>query len=520
MKPSPTTGGRVTTFVNARVFTADPARPDAWSVSIRDGTIVAIDGPRDAFPDADVVDLGGRFLLPAFIDAHLHLTLGATTLAQCDLSGARSRDEFESRLARHAARLDSAGDPDAWLVAFGWNEADWRGEAPTRDWLRAAGERPAVAWRMDQHACVVNDAALARIDATDIDGGEIDRDANGAPTGTFREQAAWKRVIPRIPEPSPEAKRANLARATAYLHSLGVASVGSMEYLRDLGAVYGPMLDDLALRVHATVLDRDWPLDAPPALPAHANAFFRIVGMKSFADGTLGSRTAWMLEPYADAPHTAGLAMEHALRGELAAWMRAVQALGLSPSVHGIGDRAARAILDAMDACADAPAPRFEHAQTLHPDDLPRLAGRFASMQPLHKADDARLAHARLGPARIARFFPFRALVAHGARLAFGSDWPIVSPDPLLGIKAAVTGLDLDGRPFATEHSISIHDALVAYTRTPAEMLGFPGGMLREGRAADLVVLDRSPFEVDWTRESPRIEATIVAGATVFSGTR
>jgi len=200
--------------------------------------------------------------------------------------------------------------------------------------------------------------------------------------------------------------------------------------------------------------------------------------------------------------------------------MRAVQDIGLSPSVHAIGDRAARALLDAFDACDDSPAPRFEHAQTLHPRDVPRLAGRYASMQPLHKADDARIAPARLGEARMGSFFRFRALLAHGARLAFGSDWPIVSPDPLLGIKAAVTGLDLDGRPFATEHSISVHDALVAYTRTAAQMLELPSGTLAPGRAADLVVLDRSPFEIDWTREMPRVEGAFVAGNRVYRAPR
>ena len=523
---------RTTTFVNARVWTADPLRPHARRVSIREGRIVSVDGvaatgePRasdGSMPSSaahDVLDLEGRWIGPAFIDAHLHLTLGAATLAQCDLSACASRAEFERRIASHAARLDAAGERGAWLVAFGWNEADWRGTAPAQAWLDAAGERPAVAWRMDQHACLVNAAALARLDAsrvaTGVDGGEIDRDAAGAPTGFFREQAAWKLVIPAIPEPSTAAKRANLAKACAHLHTLGLGSVGSMEYLRDIRSVYLPGRDALTLRVHATVLDRDWPLGEPPEIPAESSDFFRVIGLKSFADGTLGSRTAWMLEPYADARATSGLAMEHTLRGELAAWMRAVQALGLSPSVHAIGDRAARELLDAMDACADAPAPRFEHAQTLHRDDIPRLAGRFASMQPLHKADDARLAIARLGHARIGRFFAFRALLAHGARLAFGSDWPIVSPDPLLGIKAAVTGLDLDGRPFATEHSISVHEALVAYTRTAAEMLGLPGGMLRPGRAADLVVLDRSPFETDWTRELPRVEATVVGGRGAF----
>jgi predicted amidohydrolase YtcJ len=497
---------RTTTFTNARIWTADPSRPHATSVTFRDGGIVALDAPATG----DVVNMDGRWIGPAFIDAHLHLTLGAATLAQCNLGGCASRAEFEARIATHAAALDASGERDAWLVGFGWNEADWRGEAPTRAWLSAAGARPAVAWRMDQHACVVNDAALARLDTTPIEGGEIEREL-----GIFREQAAWKRVIPAIPSPSLAAKRANLAKATAYLHSLGIGSVGSMEYLCDIRDVYVPARDALTLRVHATVLDRDWPIAQPPKLPHESSESFRIIGMKSFADGTLGSRTAWMLEPYSDKPETSGLAMEHALRGELAQWMRAVQDMGLSPSVHAIGDRAARELIDAMDACADAPAPRFEHAQTLHPREVPRLAGRYASMQPLHKADDARLALSRLGPSRIERFFAFRALLAHGARLAFGSDWPIVSPDPMLGIKAAVTGLDLDGRPFATEHSISVHDALVAYTRAAAEMLDLPGGVLAPGRAADLVVLDRSPFEVDWTRESPRVEGTFVAGRRV-----
>lgn len=501
---------RTTILTNARIWTADPARPHATRLAFRDGSIVALDG-RVADGDTHEIDMGGRWVGPAFIDSHLHLTLGAATLAQCDLAGCTAREEFERRIAEHARTLDAAGERDAWLVGFGWNEADWRGDAPTRAWLAAAGARPAVAWRMDQHACVVNDAALSRLDTSPIDGGEIEREH-----GVFREQAAWKRVIPAIPAPSLAAKRANLAKAAAHLHSLGIGSVGSMEYLCDIRDVYVPARDGLTLRVHATVLDRDWPLAQPPKLPHESSAFFRIVGMKSFADGTLGSRTAWMLEPYGDRPGTCGLAMEHTLRGELAPWMRTVQDMGLSPSVHAIGDRAARVLLDAMDACGDEPAPRFEHAQTLDARDVPRLAGRFASMQPLHKADDARLALARLGPSRIERFFAFRTLLAHGARLAFGSDWPIVSPDPLLGIKAAVTGLDLDGRPFATEHSIPLHDALAAYTRNAAEMLGLPGGVLAPGRAADLVVLDRSPFELDWTRELPRVLRTVVAGRTAF----
>ncbi len=515
------------TITNARIFTADPQKPFAQSLSFRGRVITAVDRSPESAGVHETLDLGGRFLCPAFIDSHLHLTLGAATFSQLDLSGCRSRAEFEARIARHAAAMTD----DSWLVAYGWNEADWSGDAPTREWLAAAGSRGAVAWRMDQHACTLNDAALACIDTRPIDGGEID-----VARGIFREAAAWQRVVPAIPQPSRERKHANLLRAQEFLHSLGIASVGSMEYLEDLCRVFVPLRDALSLRVHATVLDRDWPLTKPPELPRETSDFFRIIGFKSFADGTLGSRTAHMLEPYRDATvssaHPCGLSLEHTARGELAAWMRAVQQRGLSPSVHAIGDRAARALLDACDnacdkacdkACEhafDAPPPRLEHMQTLAREDIPRLAGRYASMQPLHKADDARLVESRLGPSRLNRFFCFRSLLAHGARLAFGSDWPIVSPDPMLGIKAAVTGLDLDGRPFATAENISVNDALLAYTRVGAEMLGLSSGFIRAGRAADFVVLDRSPFEIDWTRERPSVDATIVAGRTMFSRDR
>ncbi|MFZ9882563.1 MAG: amidohydrolase family protein, partial [Phycisphaerales bacterium] len=146
-----------TTIVNARIWTGDPARPHASSIAFRGGRIVALDAPASGH----VVDLGDRWLGPAFIDAHLHLTLGAATLAQCDLSACASREEFEARVAAHAKALDASDERGAWLVGFGWNEADWRGDAPTRAWLSAAGPRPAVAWRMGPPACVVYDAALA-----------------------------------------------------------------------------------------------------------------------------------------------------------------------------------------------------------------------------------------------------------------------------------------------------------------------------------------------------------------------
>ena len=226
-----------------------------------------------------------------------------------------------------------------------------------------------------------------------------------------------------------------------------------------------------------------------------------------------------MLEPYADQPDAGkGMLIELAEEGVLEPWIQAVHQHGYSPSMHAIGDRALRLALDAADTLpADArERVRFEHAQTIHPDDLPRMRGRFASMQPLHKASDAVTALERLGPGRMDRFFPFRTLLDAGARLAFGSDWPIVSCDPFEGIRAAVTGRDLEGRVHRAEDTIPVEAAIAAYTTEARACLGAAGGSIAVGEPADLVLLDRDPVEVDWhTEENPEVLATIVAGRIV-----
>lgn len=506
------------TLVGARIHTMNPGRPRVDSIVFRDGRIAALNPER---PIGRVLDLGGLTVVPGLVDAHLHCALGGETLLQLDLSSARCRNDVD-RLVRERHAALPAG---VWLIARGWNEDGFQPRIPPdRTWLAAAGDRPCVCWRMDHHACVVNDAVLARLrERHDLSGdplgGRILRDARGEATGLLQEAAAWQFVQPIMPSPSPEDRRRAALEAHAYLASLGITAAGSMEYEKVLREAIEPQRGKLSVRMRITLLDREWPLDLAYAKGFTNDDRLAVIGMKAFIDGTLGSRTARMLEPYCDDPSNRGLLVELAERGVLVDWIRLVRAAGLSPSMHAIGDEAARIALDAIDA-SDAlgvPPARIEHAQTIAPEDIRRFAGRFTSMQPLHKAYDARSAASRLGSRRMQRFFPFRALQHAGARLAFGSDWPIVSPDPIAGIAAAVTGLDVDGQPCRVEDNIGVHEALIAYTRTAAECLGLDAGVLAEGRLADCTILDADPYACDWVRRRPTVVATIMGGTTTFA---
>jgi predicted amidohydrolase YtcJ len=490
--------------------------PKLVDLAITDGMISSIEAP-GTLKNLETLDADGDCLHPGFVDSHLHFSLGGKTLRQLDLSGVRSRDDFEAAIARRCAELE----PGAWLQALGWNEANWPdGTMPEKSWLRAAGDRPTVCYRMDFHACVVNEPVLAMLEgAACPPGGRINCDASGEPDGLMVESAAWHLVNPLVPELTPSERLAAARAAAEHCARLGLVAVGSMEYPAELAEGIMPQRETLGLRFLVTLLERTWPLDCTIAERFPADAWLKVIGFKAFLDGTLGSRTAAMLEPYTDQPEAGkGMLIELAEEGVLEPWIQAVHQHGYSPSMHAIGDRALRLALDAADTLpADArERVRFEHAQTIHPDDLPRMRGRFASMQPLHKASDAVTALERLGPGRMDRFFPFRTLLDAGARLAFGSDWPIVSCDPFEGIRAAVTGRDLEGRVHRAEDTIPVEAAIAAYTTEARACLGAAGGSIAVGEPADLVLLDRDPVDVDWhAEENPEVLATIVAGRIV-----
>ncbi len=503
---------------NGRIWTADAARPHARSLVIAGGRVGAVDAGADGGPPG-ANDLEGRTVIPGLIDAHLHVLEGGISLGRLDLSRARSRAELEAAIARRHRELP-AGE---WMLGFGWNCEGWpEGGAPDKSWLAGAGDRPVFCTRMDMHAVLVNDAVLRLIDTSaDPPGGRIVRDPRTRrPTGLLLEAAAWHLAGAHVPRPGVAARRAALRAAQQHLLAHGVTAAGAMEDASDVRDVFEPLRDELVVRYRVTLMDRGWPMDFSFSRSFRNRENLAVIGCKAFLDGTLGSRTARMLRDYDDDPGNRGLLVELGADGNLERWARAVAAEGLSPAVHAIGDEAARLALDAFEsdrARFTAVRARVEHAQQVDPSDIPRFAGLVASMQPLHKADDGRYVRRRLGAERLSGTFAFRRLLRAGARLAFGSDWPVVSCDPLLGVRAAVTGLTLDGEALGQDQNLTVQEAISAYTAGSAWALRLDdAGRLVPGALGDLVVLDRDPFTADWARDPPRVAMTVIGGRVVY----
>jgi predicted amidohydrolase YtcJ len=328
-----------------------------------------------------------------------------------------------------------------------------------------------------------------------------------------------------VPESTDAEKREALRAAQARAHELGLTAVGTMEYESDIRRIYEPMRDRISLRCRVTLLDRAWPMEFDYGRDFAGDDRLAVIGYKTFVDGTLGSRSARMLADYADDPGNRGMFVELAADGRLEDWARGVIEAGLSPSLHAIGDEAVRCVLDLAErlgppARSGATRLRLEHAQHVDPADVKRCRGLIVSMQPTHRADDGRYALRRLGPARLNTFYPFRSLREAGAKLAFGSDWPVVTCDPLTGIRFAVTGLTTDGERFLPEETIGVEEALRAYTVGAAQALQLDdAGALRPGGLADLVMFDHDPFSADWTDHPPRVLLTMAGGKIVYDET-
>lgn len=530
---------------NACIYTQDAALPWAQAVAMADGRILAVGADEEilAFGRAETecIDAGGRLVLPGLCDAHIHLSHYALGLREVRLADTRTRSEMIDRIREAAARTA----PGMWIVGQGWNESWWGDtDFPTAAEIDAAtgAESPAIFYRSDMHSAVVNSAALRLAGITaatpNPPGGVIDRDASGQPTGFLRELAI-DLVSQHVPPPTAEEHDAALLDGTAALHRLGITAVhaqrvkdgddgprewASLLRLREAGK--------LRLRVACNVAAHEMGHLAGLGLrTGFGDDYLRLGHVKVFADGSLGSRTAWLLAPFvklsADEVDNTGVCVTSP--EQMAAEFRRAVELGFPISVHAIGDRANRVVLDIFEELAgSALAPsiphRIEHVQIIDPTDLPRLAqlGVTASVQPIHATDDMDTADLFLG-ARGAHMYNFRSLIESGALVAFGSDAPVADPNPFVGIHAALVRQRVErlpAPPWYASECITLQQAIYAYTLGAARAAGWEQsiGSITPGKRADLIVLDRNLFALrEEEIRAGAVAATAVA-ATIFDG--
>lgn len=505
------------------------AGPDAEAVGVS-GDRIAYVGSSDGAPvAAEVVDLDGAFVVPGFIDNHVHFLQGGMQLASVDLRSADSPEEFARRIGEFAAGLP----PGRWILGGDWDHEAWGGELPSREWIDSVTpNNPVFVSRLDLHMALANSLALelagVSSETPDVDGGTIVRAPDGSPTGVLKDEAMnylWE----VIPAPTREERLEALDRAMDHAASLGVTQV------HDVGT-YGGWVDhetfeeaeDLRVRIYNIVSITSWErLAALIESEGRGDDMLRWGGVKGFVDGSLGSTTAWFYDPYLDEPSTRGLVVTDTT--ELRALIVNADAAGLQLAIHAIGDRANDWLLDVF---AELPSlygerqrrSRIEHAQHLSTDALGRFAalGVVPSMQPYHAVDDGRWAEKRIGTGRAERTYAFRSLLDAGAPLTFGSDWTVAPLDPLLGIHAAVTRATIDGlKPegWVPSQKITVEDALRAYTSGNA-WAGWQEdevGTLEPGKLADLVVLDRDLRVVDPEHiPGARVLRTVLGGRPVY----
>ncbi len=527
---------------NGKVLTMDEAAPTATAVAIAGGCIVAVGGDTDirllAGSRTRQVDMQGCTLLPGFFDSHFHFYQWSVGRTQMNLSPAQDFAGCMDMISRAAAQLS----PGQWLHGAGFNETDWTGghepRMPTRKDLDAvAPENPALIYRCDLHLAVANSKALeqARVgpQTPDPEDGSIERDASGAPTGVLREGAITL-VRDAAPEPTDAELERIMETGVAELQRMGVTAVHDVRLAGAVAESARTLRVWQRLRRKNALGLRCWAAAPAESLQEAVtlglqsglgDGRLRLGCVKFFFDGGMGARTAWMLEPFRDTGE-AGVCLYRPDR--LAMDVRTAHANGLAVMIHCIGDRAVREVTDMFErlyADADlqrerlAMPHRIEHAQAARPEDLQRL-GRLpvaVSAQPTNMILDINMIE-HCAPDQAHFTYPFRNMLDNGVELMFSSDAPVCDPNPLLGVQAAVTRARLDGTPqggWRPEHKVSLHEALLAYTLTPARMHGAGDilGSVSPGKLADLVLLNG-----DLERCNPGDIAKLAPAATIFDG--
>ncbi|QIL03024.1 amidohydrolase family protein [Sphingomonas sinipercae] len=475
------------------------------------------------------VDGGGKTLLPGLIDAHGHVfALGYAALT-LDLVGTSSVQDLQGRLKAYAA-----GKRNGWIVGRGWNQELWPDQRfPTAADLDAVvGDRPVVLERVDGHAVVANTAALKAAGITAATknpvGGKIERDANGQATGLLIDSASAL-VSAKVPAPTEAERERALAEAQKAMLAVGLTAAADMGMsVPEWGTIHHAGMDGkLQVRIMA------YAAGVEPIATFHAPTQWlfgdrlRMGGVKLYADGALGSRGAWLKAPYADKPDTRGLRF-HSDAEMFGLAKRAADA-GFQVAIHAIGDAANAQELSIFERLSKIyPGDRrwrIEHAQIVDPRDTPRFAPAriIASMQPVHQTSDRLMAEKRLGPGRLDGAYAWQTVLQSGARLAFGSDFPVESPNPFPGLAAATSRQDMSGEPaggWLPRERVSFAQALDGFTRGAA-YAGFAEGKigsLEPGKWADFILVDRDVSSVDAQNLArTQVLETWIAGKPVWT---
>jgi predicted amidohydrolase YtcJ len=523
---------------NAKIWTVDKSLPTAHAVAVLGDRIVAV----GSTPDLDawrgahthVIDAGGKLLLPGFNDAHVHFVSGGMQLDNIQLNDAMTPQEFARRIGARA----KATPKGEWVVGGNWDETKWNPpNMPTKELIDAlTPNTPVFVSRYDGHMGLANSVALRLAGITaktpDPPGGTIVRDAQGEATGALKDAATAyiDRVIPPL---THEQRLKIVKRALAYAASVGVTSVQHMVASYEDIAVYSELLQrgELTTRIYAapSITHVD---DLAKLGIGHAfgGPYLRVGALKAFADGSLGSGTAFFYEPFLNQGNNRGLLSDemHPISLMRDRYMKA-DAAGLQICTHAIGDEGISTILDLYAEIVKAHGEgdrrlRIEHAQHMAAKDFERFAQLrvIASVQPYHAIDDGRFAESHIGHDRASRTYAFRTFLDHGVRLAFGTDWEVAPLAPLLTVYAAVTRATLDGKNpggWFPEQKLTVAEAVEAYTigSAYAEFEDNEKGSIAPGKLADMVLLSEDIFSIPPEKiREVQVLKTFVGGKLVF----
>ncbi len=525
-------------ITNAKIWTVDKSLPVAQAVTVIGDRIVAVGSNTDVEvwrgPHTQVIDAGGKLLLPGFNDAHVHFVSGGRQLDSIQLNDATSTQEFARRIGERA-KVTPKGE---WIEGGNWDETKWNpAEMPTKGLIDAlTPDTPVFVSRYDGHMGLANSLALRLAGITaktpDPPGGAIVRDAQGNPTGALKD-AATDYIEKVIPELSHEQRVKAVKRALAYAASVGVTSVQHMDPSYADIAVYAELLQrgELTTRIYAAPLITQVEDQVKIGIRhAFGGPYLRIGAVKAYADGSLGSGTAYFYEPFLNQGNNRGLLSDemHPISLMRDRYMTA-DAAGLQICTHAIGDEGISTILDLYTDVVKAHGEadrrfRIEHAQHMAAKDFDRFAQLhvIASVQPYHAIDDGRFAESHIGHDRASRTYAFRTFLDHGVRLAFGTDWEVAPLDPLLTVYAAVTRATLDGKNphgWFPDQKLSVAETIEAYTMGSAyaEFQENKKGSITPGKLADIVLLSDDIFSIDPGRiRDTKVLKTFVGGKLVY----